>query len=330
MDLMKNDIRLNRRQFLRTSAAVAGFAGLSEGFIQSLAAETSNPAGPASVGTTVRFAPQLAVFSKIYQELHLDFEESAQVTAEARLDGVDCTVRDGGEIAPERAAADMPRYAQALQKHGKAMLLLTTGIIGVTTPHARDILRTAKKLGIRYYRLGYWPHQPGIAPEKLQKFIKAQLKELAALNRELGVCALFQNHSASKGKYGGAAGSDLAELYEIVKDFDPQQIGVAFDLGHAIITHGDEWVPFFDKLKPHIQVAYIKDVQRPARFVHFGQGEFARTDIFRRLKAMNYQAPLSIHIEFDWTDGGKRKTKEALIEALAETGRVVREWVAGA
>ena len=69
--------------------------------------------------------------------------------------------------------------------------------------------------------------------------IKARLKELAALNRELGVCALFENHSAPGTKIGsksggskssGMAGGDLSELYEIVKDFNPDEIAVAFDL----------------------------------------------------------------------------------------------------
>ena len=61
--------------------------------------------------------PPVAVFSKLYQELKLNFEQSAEVTAEAGLDGIDCAVRDKGEIEPARAADEMPRYAEALGKH---------------------------------------------------------------------------------------------------------------------------------------------------------------------------------------------------------------------
>ena len=52
---------------------------------------------------------------------------------------------------------------------------------------------------------------------------------------------MFQNHSPNAPNTKGPVGGDLNELYDLVKDFDPNQIGVAFDLGHAIIVHGDEW-----------------------------------------------------------------------------------------
>jgi sugar phosphate isomerase/epimerase len=274
--------------------------------------------------------PPVAVFSKLYQELKLNFERSAEVTAEAGLDGIDCAVRDKGEIEPARAADEMPRYAEALGKHGVKMLLLTTGILGVDSAHCRDILSTAKKLGIRYYRLGFWPRPPEVRAVKHVAEIKARLKELAALNRELGVCALFENHSAPGPKSGGSnssgmAGGDLSELYEIVKDFNPDEIAVAFDLGHAMIMHGDQWHQHFEQLKGHIRIAYIKDVGRTARFVPFGEGEFAKTDFFTLLKKMNYRAPISMHIEYAWAPDGK-KTRPAMVEMLKNNRRVLGEW----
>src|SRR5690242_6299477 len=75
------------------------------------------------------FPPPISVFSKVYQELKLDFEQAAALTAEAGFDGVDCPVRDKGEILPERAADDLPRYAEALRKHHTGLLLITTGIL---------------------------------------------------------------------------------------------------------------------------------------------------------------------------------------------------------
>src|SRR5579871_1024194 len=93
--------------------------------------------------------PPVAVFSKVYQELKLDFEQSAAVTADAGLDGIDCAVRAKGEIEPEKASDEIPRYAEALAKRNVRMLLFTTGITGIKSPHARDILESGKKLGIR-------------------------------------------------------------------------------------------------------------------------------------------------------------------------------------
>ena len=305
---------ISRREFVsRTALAAAGAALALE---QGWGAETAP------------FSPPLAVFSKVYQELKLDFDQAGALTADAGLDGVDTPVRPGGEILPERATEDLPRYAEALRRHKKDVLLLTTAILGPATPHTEDILRTAKKLGVRYYRLGFVPLQPQTEVAKELVEAKARLRELAALNRELGLTAVFQNHSAvGRSRY---LGGNLSELYEIVKDFPPEQIGVAFDLGHALIMHGQEWSSWFEKLKSHVQVAYVKDTDPGRRFVRFGEGEFSRTDWFSRLKAMHYRAPFSIHIEFDWTGPDKRKTREAMVKSLQECVATLRQWISKA
>ncbi len=269
----------------------------------------------------------IAVFSKVYQELKLNFEQSAEITAEAGLDGIDCSVRPKGEILPERAADDMPLYAEALARHKVQMLLITTAILDTKSPNAESILRTAKKLGIHYYRIGYWQHKPEVSRNVLVDNIKAQLRDLAAMNREIGVCAVYQNHS-SRNKAKAYAGDDLNEMYDIMKDFDPAQIGVAFDLGHAIITHGDEWTSHFERLKPHIKIAYIKDVKRGEGFLQFGHGEFGKTDFFSRLRKINYSAPFSMHIEFEWAGKGNPKTREALVKTLIESRQMLCKWSA--
>jgi sugar phosphate isomerase/epimerase len=311
---MPNVLNLSRRDFLARTALLAAGAGAFEG-----------PALGASPGA---FSPPLAVFSKVFQELKLDFEQAAELTAEAGLDGVDCPVRPGGEILPERAVEDLPRYAEALRRRKVDLLLLTTGILGPATPHAQEILRTARKLGLRFYRL-HWVQVPKNADASREMDqIKGRLKDLAALNRELGLTALLQNHSG--GGNSRYLGGNLDELLELVKDFDPEQIGVAFDLGHALITHGQRWPAHFERLKTHLKVAYVKDTDKNGRFVPFGEGEFSQTDWFKRLRQMGYRAPLSIHIEFDWARPGGVRTRPALLQALQESVRALRRWLAQA
>jgi L-ribulose-5-phosphate 3-epimerase len=316
---MINADSMPRRRFLWT----AGRAATAIGIGRLLSGDAPTCLGAESA------LPPVAVFGKVYQELNLDFQQSAQLTAEAGMDGVDCAVRPKGEIPPEQAADQMPRYAEALLQHGLRMLLLATAIQGVDSPHAREILVTGKKLGIRYYRLGLWLHQPGQPEEKLLGEVRSRLKELAPMNRELGMCAIFQNHSPWNNKGKGPVGGDLNELYDLVKDFDPDQIGVAFDLGHAIIVHGNDWRTHFERLKSHIRVVYVKDVRRPAQFVPFGQGEFSRTGFFPMLAKMNYTAPLSMHMEYAWAPEG-RKDRPALVAALKENRRVLGQWWKGA
>ena len=88
--------------------------------------------------------------------------------------------------------------------------------------------------------------------------------------------------------------------------------------------------PHFEKLKSHLKIAYVKDVKREGRWVPFGTGDIGSTGYFKLLRELNYPAPVSLHIEFDWTDGGKAKTRAALVKALQESAQVLRRWLASA
>jgi len=302
---------LSRREFITRAVTVSSAASLWGGVaLSSLAAELP--------------WPPIVVFSKVYQELKLDFDHAAEVTAAAGLDGVDCPVRPGGEILPERVAEEMPRYVEVLQKRNLVMPLLTTAITSAASPHTEAILRTANKLGVQFYRLGPTHRDPAISAEKQCREVRARLKELAALNQQIGIGAIFQNHSPSGRAY---VGGDLAEMYDIVQGFDPAQIGVAFDIGHALVVHGDEWRAHFEKLKRYIKVIYVKDVTRDGRWVPFGQGGIGRLGYFRLVREMGYRAPICLHVEFDWTEKGKTKTREALVKALRDSVRVLKQWL---
>jgi len=303
--------RLSRRDFIARTVAASSTVALCGGSALPVLAD-GTPASP------------IVVFSKVYQELKLSFDDAAAVTAEAGLDGIDCPVRPGGEVLPEGVTADLPRYAAALRERGLQLPLLTTAITSVSSPRAEGILRTAKKLGVKFYRLGFIIRESNASASKQVREFKAQLRDLAALNEQVGIGAIIQNHSPSGQTY---VGGDLAELYEIVKDFDPEQIGIAFDIGHALVVHGDGWRPHFEKLKSHLKIAYVKDVKREGRWVPFGTGDIGSTGYFKLLKQMVYRAPVSLHIEFDWSEGGKSKTRPTLVKALQESAQVLRRWL---
>src|SRR5947207_1554196 len=158
---MNSPLELSRRRFLVASGSAALSAGLP----------FSTMAKPVAV-------PTIAVFSKVYQGLKLNFEDAAALTEEAGLDGVDCPLRPGGEILPERASDDLRKYDEALRKRNRRVLLLTTGITDVASPHAEDILRTAKKIGVEFYRLGFVDRTTDESAEKQVRETKAKLKDL--------------------------------------------------------------------------------------------------------------------------------------------------------
>ena len=306
---------VSRREFIGTALLAGAAAGACPAPLLAAAARES-------------FCPPIVVFSKIYQELKLNYEEAAALTAEAGLDGIDCPVRPGGEVLPERVTEDLPRYADALKKHGLKVPLLTTGIISTTSPHTEEILRTGKQVGAQFYRLGFVYRRKNVELSEQVRQLRDQLKGLAALNRQVGIGALIQNHSPS-GNNIYLAG-DLSEMRQLLEGFAPEQVGAAFDIGHAIIVHGERWRPHFEALKSHLKIAYIKDSDRQHRWTRFGEGEISRTGYFKLLKEMGYQAPFSLHIEFDWDEGGKSRNRATLLKALRESAAVLRRWFADA
>jgi len=304
---------LSRRDFIGKTALSATAMALA-------------PTGVRSAPGTEKWSPPIVIFSKVYQTLSLNFDDAAALTAEVGLEGVDPPLRPGGEILPERATEDLPRYVEAMRKRNLQLPLLTTAIVSTSSPHTEEILRTAKRLGVQYYRLGFVDRE-GDAKKEVTEF-KAQLKDLAAMNKSIGIGGLIQNHSPAG--HGNYLGGDLNDLREIVSDFDPAQIGVAFDIGHAIIVHKEEWRPRFEALKSHLKAAYVKDAKMTGRWVPFGEGDVGHLGYFKLLKSMGYNAPISMHIEFDWTEKGKTKNRETLVKALKESAGVLRKWLAEA
>jgi len=304
----------SRREFLRKAALLSSAAAVST-------------TGGLVAGAEGKLSPPIVVFSKVFQPLKLNYEQAAEVAAEAGLDGVDAPLRPGGEIEPERAREELPRYIGALRKRKLGMPLLTTAIISPDSPHAEDILHTAKKLGVQYYRVGFMEQEKDVPVDKQLQEAKAKLKDLAALNKEVGIGGLVQNHSPSGHSY---LGGDLGQLEMLVRDLNPAHMGIAFDIGHAVIVHGDGWRPHFEKLKFHFRIAYVKDAKREGRWVPFGQGDVAQTGYFTLLRQLGYQAPISLHIEYDWSDKGANKTRAGLIKALRESSTVLRSWLAQA
>ncbi|HZR15872.1 MAG TPA: sugar phosphate isomerase/epimerase family protein, partial [Verrucomicrobiae bacterium] len=263
------------------------------------------------------------IFSKAYQPLKFSFDEAAEFTAESGLDGVDSPVRPDGEIKPERVADELPAYVEALRKRRLRMPYLTTAITGTESPQAETLLRTAKKLGIARYRLGFITRGDDAAWPQQLKEVRAHLKDLAALNKEIGIGAVMQNHSPSGHAY---VGGNLDELYQIVEGFDAEQVGVAFDIAHAMNVHGQDWRPRFERLQPHVRVVYVKDTNREKHFVPLGQGQVGSTGYFKLLNQIAFQSPISLHIEYD--GGAQPQTRPALLKAVQESLTVLRTWLA--
>src|SRR5215211_4252841 len=87
----------------------------------------------------------------------LKYDEMADAIAEAGFDGVEVTARQKETyIHPERAADELPRLKEVLDKRKLEISILTTDVVRHDEPNGHSMLRTAASLGIKRYRLGFF------------------------------------------------------------------------------------------------------------------------------------------------------------------------------
>jgi sugar phosphate isomerase/epimerase len=170
-----------------------------------------------------------------------------------------------------------------------------------------------KALGVRHYRWGVFRYNlnKGI-PEQLATF-KTRVGDLAAMNKEYGVCAMYHTHSGT-----GQVGASMWDLYLLLKDFDPESVSVNYDIGHATVEGGlGGWRHSSRLLMPYIRGVAVKDFewkQTPkgcdVEWCALGKGMVNFKEFLPMLKVANFRGPLQLHMEYDELGGADsgRKT----------------------
>jgi len=276
--------KLSRRKFIQDSAMAA--AGLP--FIT-----------PSIKGSNKKLSDELniSIFSKHLQ--FLNYQEMAAAAARIGFDGVDLTVRPNGHVEPENVERDLPRAVDALKMADMEPLMIASGVNDTNNETHQKVLRTASKLGFKYYRMAYFRYsKDGTIPEDLVKF-QRQTKELAKLNAALGLIGCYQNHA------GNYVGASMFELYQIFKDADPNSSGLQYDIRHATVEGGRSWETGLRLVQSRIKSLAIKDFkweQRDGKWetvnVPMGEGMVDFKKFFGLLKKYQINVPVSLHLEY--------------------------------
>lgn len=177
----------------------------------------------------------------------------AEIVAHQGFDGADLAVRSGGQVLPENVETDLPKAIKALLKAGVSSNMIVTNINNAEDKFTRPILKTMADLGIKYYRMGYFDYDENKSMPQNLESIKRTFEKLEKINREYGVRGNYQNHS------GIRVGGPVWDLYRLLKDCDPSNIGVQYDIRHAIVEGGESWPLGMKLLAPWIQTTDIKD-----------------------------------------------------------------------
>jgi len=296
----------SRREFL--SAVAATWAALSAAGVGAEALPETRP------------SCKIIGFSKPFQKAAPAL--TADIVAEVGWDGIECPVRAMGQIEPERVEEELPKMVEALRKVGREVTIITTDIKGVNALNEK-VLRTASALGIKRYRLGFWHYEDSKSiPEQIAE-IRDAMHELTALNKALGLTGAYQNHSGAK-----MFGAGVWDIYDAMKDCDPKQMGICFDIGHATIEGGLSWPITARLMRPFYAAVFVKDFawqKGPKGWIPqwcpLGEGTIDPR-FFRTLKQSNYDGPICQHFEYPVGEGA------AMIGAMKKDLTVLKQWLA--
>jgi sugar phosphate isomerase/epimerase len=262
----------------------------------------------AAAATTVRTASAasndrrftICAFSKHFQ--WTDVKGASETMRDLGYEGVDLTVRTAGHVLPERVQDDLPKAADVITKTGMKLTMITTDIVDPKTPHAESVLKTMAALRLKNYRWGGFRYDlKRSIPDQLAEF-KERVKDLAAMNKQYGVTAMYHTHSGV-----GQVGASMWDLYLLLKDFDTDAVSANYDIGHATVEGGfGGWIHSSRLLLPYTRGIAVKDFKWVKNekgawipgWCALGDGMVNFKQFFPMMKAAGFAGPLQLHMEY--------------------------------
>lgn len=266
---------------------------------------------PLSAWASEETASELSVhiFSKTLQ--FLDYKPLGAMAAEMGFSGVDLTVRPKGHVLPEFVKTDLPKAIKDIKESGSSCEMISTNIESIHNPLDVDIIETAARLGVKYYRPNWYEYTGKQSMTDDLEMYKQQVKELSILNKELGITGSYQNRD------GTSVGSSFWEVKKILETANQAHYGSQYDIRHAIVEGGLSWENGFQLLYPHIKVIVLKDfkwgkVQGKWVPIHtpIGEGMVDFDKYFKLLKKHQLNPPVTLHVEYPL--GGAEKGNKSL------------------
>ncbi len=302
---MTTQASIDRRTVLFSAASASIAAALP-------ATEASNPSN--------NRRPKICIFAKPIQDL--TYEQTADFLAKHPVDGLEATVRTGGQVDPAKVNEQLPRLYEALAKRSREFLILATDINSVKRSETESVLQCAAKLGIRYFRMGYCRY-------KLDRPILPQLEIFARDARvladycgSLGITALYQNHAGRD-----YVGAPIFDLVEMMKGIPVEQMAIAMDIRHTTIEATNSWPLLYAVAKPQLGAVFVKDaiVERGKVIdVDLGQGK-AAGELFQLMQKEGLPNVLSLHTE--QIDHADPKLLDQRIAAIGRDVDTLDKWL---
>ena len=270
----------------------------------------------------------VCAFSKHFQWLSV--KDAAVLVKELGYDALDLTVRAGGHIEPAQVAEGLPKAVEAIQAAGLTAPMITSGIVDVRTPHAEAVIKTAVGLGIKRYRWGGFRYDAAKPIARQIDEFRALSKDLAAMNKQFGACAMYHTHSGP-----GQFGASMWDIWNVLRDLDHDSVAVNLDIAHATIEGGlGGWINSTRLLAPLTRGIAVKDFhweknakgKWDVRWCPMGGGMVNTVRFLEMMKAAGFTGPVQLHMEYEEL-GGADSGKRSLTVSRDEFTRLARRDV---
>jgi len=254
-------------------------------------------AGAAALAANGGAGLQLCLFSKPLPDL--GYDELGRTVKELGFAGIDLTVRSKGHVLPDRVTEDLPRAIDAFDKHGLRVPMVTTELTSAQDATARNILRTASRLGVTHFKPGYWRYGTGDVTARVKQ-VGQDVRGLADLAAEHRIAMGLHNHS---GTYVGEA---VWDTWEMIRDLDPRWTGFYYDAGHATVEGGLGGHEITLRLAlPRLKMVALKDfywqqegAQWKTIWCPIGNGAVDWRAFFGAIQKADFHGPVSLHMEY--------------------------------
>lgn len=157
---------------------------------------------------------------------------------------------------------------------------------------AKESFALCRRMGIPAIRV-FGDTYDGQDPALVTRWIIEGIGALCDMAGDIGI--LLEIHGDIKTKEA------IAPIVEALKDRD--NFGLIWDVGHSDHIYRENWMEFYEYIRPYIHHVHLKDQIRALGkegYVPVGEGEVPLVPIIRRLMADGYNGYLSFEWEKRW------------------------------
>lgn len=251
--------------------------------------------------------PALNIFSR-----HLNWasiEEAVEVAASAGFAGIAWTVRTGAHIEPQNVARDLPRAVELTRRAGLQVPHIVTALNDASSPYAESIIATAAGLGVRSYRMQTDRYDYGRDLPAQLEALRPRVAGLVRLNERYNATALIHTH-------GGLVAGGVWDTWLLMRDFNPEHIGINFDTAYGTVIAGNGWKDATGFARRYIRLLSLKDFRwqaqskdglRVPEFCRAGDGVVELKEMFTWLRDLGYRGAAELQFEYTVAVPGSAK-----------------------